>query len=273
MEIPGRYSGPTTNMHNSFSRIRVSVRMPRITAVIALSVAAVLVPELAGRTASAAAPAVGGVATSSVETAEVVSVEGTSVFDAATWQDAALGSVKPDVFALALHAAGNAVARGDVENPGTLTVIDFSQPSTNRRMWVYDLQTRTLLFEELVSHGRGSGTTLANAFSNEPESNRSSLGLFRTADTYVGKHGYSLRLDGLEPGFNDRARERAIVMHAADYVNERVANAQGYLGRSLGCPAVRPEISRQLIDAVKGGGLLFAYYPDPQWLKTSKYLL
>jgi hypothetical protein len=195
-----------------------------------------------------------------------------SIFDTASWQDVAVGSVAPKVFALALHAAAVAVERGDVADPGTLTVIDFSQPSTRRRMWIYDLRNRTLLFEDLVSHGRGSGVAQATAFSNEPESNRSSLGLYRTAETYVGKHGYSLRLDGLEPGFNDRARERAIVMHAADYVSAAVAKAQGYLGRSLGCPAVRPEISRQVIDSVKGGGLLFAYYPDPQWLRTSKYL-
>ncbi len=113
---------------------------------------------------------------------------------------------------------------------------------------------------------------MATSFSNLPESNRSSLGLYRTAETYSGKHGYSLRLDGLEPGINDKARERAIVMHAADYVNEAAAKKQGYLGRSLGCPAVRPEVAKQVIDVVKGGDLLFAYYPDPQWLRTSKYL-
>jgi hypothetical protein len=139
-------------------------------------------------------------------------------------------------------------------------------------MWVYDLRSRSLLFEELVSHGRGSGVTMATSFSNLPESNRSSLGLYRTAETYSGKHGYSLRLDGLEPGINDKARERAIVMHAADYVNQAAAKKQGYLGRSLGCPAVRPEVAKKVIDAVKGGNLLFAYYPDPQWLRTSKYL-
>ncbi len=195
-----------------------------------------------------------------------------STLELSAWQDVRVGSVKPNVFTMALHAAAAAVQRGDVTDPGTLTVIDFSQPSTQPRMWVYDLRTRTLLFEDLVSHGRGSGVTMATSFSNLPDSNRSSLGLYRTAETYVGKHGYSLRLDGLEPGFNDRARERAIVMHAAEYVNAATARAQGYLGRSLGCPAVRPEISRQVIDSVKGGGLLFAYYPDPQWLKTSKYL-
>lgn len=205
-------------------------------------------------------------------TATHTAVASSSALELSGWQDSQVGAINTNVFGLALHAAATAVARGDVRDPGTLTVIDFSQPSTTRRMWVFDLRSRTLLFEDLVSHGRGSGVTMATSFSNEPESNRSSLGLYRTGETYVGKHGYSLRLDGLEAGFNDRARERAIVMHAADYVNASTAKAQGYLGRSLGCPAVRPEISRQVIDSVKGGGLLFAYYPDPQWLKASKYL-
>jgi len=205
-------------------------------------------------------------------TAARTTVASGSALEMSGWQDLEVGAIKANVFALALHAAATAVARGDVSDPGTLTVIDFSQPSTRRRMWVYDLRNRTLLFEDLVSHGRGSGVTMATSFSNQPDSNRSSLGLYKTGETYVGKHGYSLRLDGLERGFNDRARERAIVMHAAEYVNASAAKAQGYLGRSLGCPAVRPEISRQVIDSVKRGGLLFAYYPDPHWLKTSKYL-
>lgn len=161
--------------------------------------------------------------------------------------------------------------RGDAD-PGTLTVIDFSRPSTSKRLWVYDLRSRELLFEEHVAHGRNSGHDLPTMFSNVPESNKSSLGLFRAAEGYIGKHGYSLRLDGLEPGVNDRARERAIVVHGADYVNATTARAQGRLGRSLGCPAVRPAIARELIDAVKEGGLIFAYYPDPAWLNQSKYL-
>jgi hypothetical protein len=129
-------------------------------------------------------------------------------------------------------------------------------------MWVFDLRTRALVFDEWVSHGRGSGQTMATSFSNLPESNMSSLGLFRTGEAYIGKHGLSLRLDGLDRGVNDRARERAIVMHGAAYVNAAVAKIQGYLGRSLGCPAVRPEIARSLIDTVKGGGLLYAYGPS-----------
>ena len=195
-----------------------------------------------------------------------------SVFDLAGWMDADLGSVDHGVFELALHAAGVAVSRGDVTAPATLTVIDFSQASPTERMWVYDLRARKLLFQEVVSHGRGSGKALATSFSNRPESNQSSLGLYRTAETYVGKHGYSLRLDGLDEGFNDKARARAIVMHAADYVNPAAARANGYLGRSLGCPAIRPAVSRQLIDTVKDGSLLFAYYPDEAWLAHSRYL-
>lgn len=131
-------------------------------------------------------------------------------------------------------------------------------------MWVYDLRSRTLLYEELVSHGRGSGRTIATAFSNEPDSHMSSLGLFRTGEAYVGSNGYSLRLDGLDAGVNDRARDRAIVIHGAPYVNADLARANGYLGRSWGCPAVRPAVARNLIDTVKGGSLLFAYAASRQ---------
>lgn len=194
-----------------------------------------------------------------------------SAFDAAAWDAVAIGAIQRDVFALALASAASAVERGDAD-PGTLTVIDFSRPSTSKRLWVYDLRSRALLFEEHVAHGRNSGHDVPTMFSNVPESNKSSLGLFRAAEGYIGKHGYSLRLDGLEPGVNDRARERAIVIHGAEYVNEETARAQGRLGRSLGCPAVRPAIARRLIDAVKEGGLIFAYYPDPAWLNQSKYL-
>ena len=194
-----------------------------------------------------------------------------SAFDAGSWDRASIGAIDPDVFSLALASAERAVARGDA-SASTLTVIDFSVPSTERRMFVYDLRTRELLFEEHVSHGRNSGANVPTLFSNQPESFKSSIGLYRTAEGYFGKHGYSLRLDGLEKGFNDKARERAIVIHGAEYVNAKTAKAQGRLGRSLGCPALRPEISAKVIDTVKDGGLLFAYYPDPAWLASSKYL-
>jgi hypothetical protein len=129
-----------------------------------------------------------------------------------------------------------------------------------------------VLYHELVAHGQGSGGNRATQFSNAPDSHQTSLGLFLTDTTYVGRNGYSLRLDGLDRGFNDRARERAIVMHGAAYVNDDITHPLGRLGRSHGCPAVREAIAHELIDRVKGGGLLFAYYPDPAWLNHSKYL-
>jgi hypothetical protein len=183
-----------------------------------------------------------------------------------------LGRIDKEVFDMALNAASCAMRTGAVENPGTLTVIDYSKPSTERRLWVFDLKARELVYEELVAHGQGSGANMTTAFSNEPETHRTSLGLFVTDRPYVGKNGYSLRLDGLDKGFNDRARERAIVMHGAPYVSESFVKANGRLGRSWGCPAVSADVAKQMIDRVKGGGLVFAYYPDKEWLKTSKYL-
>ena len=156
--------------------------------------------------------------------------------------------------------------------PSTLTVIDYSKPSTEKRLWVFDMQSHELLYEELVAHGQGSGDNLANVFSNEPETHASSLGLFATEDTYVGKNGYSLRLRGLDEGFNHRARERAIVMHGAPYVSDDFVKAHGRLGRSWGCPALREGVAREVIDRVKGNGLLFAYYPNQDWLESSRYL-
>jgi hypothetical protein len=191
--------------------------------------------------------------------ASASSVASAAALDPAAWTGAVLGDIDPRVFATALDAAADAVARGQAGLPATLTIIDFTRPSTEKRLWVYDLQTHALLFDEWVSHGRGSGKEMATSFSNVPESNKSSLGLFRTAEAYVGHNGYSLRLDGLDAGVNDRARERAIVIHGAPYVNPAAARAQGFLGRSLGCPAVRPAVARALIDAVKNGGLLYAY--------------
>jgi hypothetical protein len=180
--------------------------------------------------------------------------------------------VSADVLNLALGAVSCGIAAGDLQTPPTLTLIDYSLPSTTPRLWVFDLRTGKLLFNELVAHGRNSGDNMATRFSDAMESRETSLGLFRTADTYVGHNGYSLRLDGLEPGFNGNARERAIVMHGAPYVDAKVAQANGRLGRSWGCPALRDAVARQVIDTVRDGGVIFSYYPDPAWLKTSKFL-
>lgn len=171
---------------------------------------------------------------------------------------------------LAVEAADCATLR-DGRSARHLAVIDYSLPSTLPRLWVFDLDSRELVFEELVAHGRNSGETYARAFSNRPDSLTSSLGLFRTQDAYLGDNGYSLRLSGLEPGVNDHAESRAIVMHGAAYVDRAFIKATGRLGRSHGCPAVRPAIAQSMIDTLKGGQYLFAYYPDATWLKTSAY--
>ena len=193
-------------------------------------------------------------------------------FARADFDSTGIGNIETDVFEMALNAASCAVQTGAVDAPETLTVIDYSKPSSERRLWVFDLKARELVYEELVAHGQGSGANMATQFSNEDESHQTSLGLFVTGDTYVGKNGYSLRLDGLDRGVNDRARDRAIVMHGAPYVSEQFVKANGRLGRSWGCPAISAAVAKQMIDRVKGGGLVFAYYPDAEWLKTSKYL-
>lgn len=196
----------------------------------------------------------------------------TADLSAAIFADADIGTLDREVLDLALSAATCAVRSGAVDAPRTLTVIDYSRPSSKERLWVFDLKTAELLYEELVAHGQGTGADLATKFSNDNESHQTSLGLFVTHTTYVGKNGYSLRLEGLDKGYNDRARERAIVMHGAPYVSKAFVKANGRLGRSWGCPAVSDAVARELIDRVKGGSLVFAYYPDAEWLKTSKYL-
>jgi hypothetical protein len=185
---------------------------------------------------------------------------------------AAASGISPDVLDLALNAVSCAVNSGDIERPRTLTVIDYSLPSVEPRLWVFEVATGKLLFKELVAHGRNTGENMATDFSDEPESRQSSIGLFVTDETYVGSNGYSLRLDGLERGFNARARERAIVMHGAPYVNASLAASQGRIGRSWGCPALREAIARDVIDTVRGGGVIFSYYPDQKWLRTSRFL-
>jgi len=186
--------------------------------------------------------------------------------------DATEAGVSSDVLHLALSAVKCGVASGDLRVPKTLTLIDYSRPSTEPRLWVFDLQTGDMLFKELVAHGRNTGDNMATRFSDDMNSRQSSIGLFRTSDTYVGNNGYSLRLDGLEPGFNAHARQRAIVMHGAPYVDAVLAKQQGRIGRSWGCPALREAVARDVIDTVRGGGVIFSYYPDEKWLSASRFL-
>lgn len=177
----------------------------------------------------------------------------------------------PKVLGLALEATQCAISHGEPASP-RLAVIDYSLPSTTRRLWVFDLAQRKLLFRLLVAHGRNSGENQATQFSNKDGSLESSLGLFRTLDTYEGHNGYSLRMAGLEPGTNDHALKRALVIHGARYVNADFAKRQGRIGRSWGCPAVRTAVARPLIDTLKGGQYVFSYYPNARWLHSSPFL-
>lgn len=179
--------------------------------------------------------------------------------------------LKADVLRLALNSTRCASAKGLVKRPDLLTVIDYSVPSDKPRLFTFNLAARKLVFRELVAHGKNSGGNIAKYFSNSPGSLATSLGLFVTGETYIGSNGYSLRLKGLEAGVNDRAMDRAIVMHGASYVSRAAIGALGRLGRSWGCPAVRSEMARKIIDTVKGGSPIFAYYPDQNWLQQSVF--
>lgn len=180
-------------------------------------------------------------------------------------------NLNQDVLSKAIAAMTCAVNNG-LDPSARLAVIDFSLPSAEPRMWIFDLASRSLILEELVAHGRNSGDNMATTFSNVRGSNQSSIGLFRASESYFGQHGYSLRMDGLEPGINDRARERAIVIHGADYVTKQWVERHGRIGRSHGCPAVSREVVSQVVDSLKDGQFIFSYYPDYQWLASSPYL-
>ncbi|HEV7764536.1 MAG TPA: murein L,D-transpeptidase catalytic domain family protein [Thermoanaerobaculia bacterium] len=179
--------------------------------------------------------------------------------------------LRAEVLRLALDAAKTAGERGLVQRRDIITVIDYSLPSTQPRLFVFDLAARKLLFRELCAHGKNSGDNRTKFFSNSPGSLATSIGLFVTEDTYMGGNGYSLRLRGLEEGVNDMARDRAIVMHGASYVSRAAIAALGRLGRSWGCPAVPKEVAKKIINTVRGGSAVFAYYPEKTWLASSQF--
>jgi hypothetical protein len=245
--------------------------------VIILCLAAAFPPKFA--TSAPAAPAAAVPANAAVNVGEplnTVRAKARPTHEIGTAIDVARAveaGVSAEVLELALTATSCAATSGAIDAaPPTLTVIDYSRPSTEPRLWVFDLATGELLFNELVAHGKNTGENLATKFSNQMDSRQTSIGLFVTDDTYVGSNGYSLRLDGLDAGFNDRARDRAIVMHGAPYVNEEIAATQGRIGRSWGCPALRTAIASKVIDTIRGGSVIFSYYPDQEWLQTSRFL-
>ena len=157
---------------------------------------------------------------------------------------------------------------GLIKNP-LLSIVDMSQPSFKKRLYIIDMVANKLVINTLVAHGRNSGETMASNFSNKPESLQSSLGFYLTGETYEGNNGYSMRLKGLEKGFNDQAESRAIVMHGAPYVNESFAHKMGRIGRSWGCPAVSLEEHQQIINLIKNGSCLFVFAPQKQYLAHS----
>ena len=163
-------------------------------------------------------------------------------------------------------------AKKKLSNDNVLSIIDFSLPSGRKRLFVIDVKNYKLLFVTYVAHGKNSGLDKALYFSNEPESNKSSVGFYTTQATYSGEHGYSLRLIGQEIGYNNKALERDIVIHSADYVDESIVKSQGYIGRSLGCPALSPAIYKQVITKIKGGTCLFVYGNDNSYIINSKFL-
>lgn len=181
--------------------------------------------------------------------------------------ESADSGLRPEIFQLALRAHERALAAHETVSP-IMTVIDYSLPSRERRLWVLDLAHGNVLAHELVAHGKGTGDDLAHAFSNTEGSNQSSLGTFVTGATYQGKHGLSLRLRGLDASLNSHAEARGIVVHAADYVNYGIVAQLGRLGRSQGCPALNPAVAPRIIGLIKGGTVVFSYFPAPALTAT-----
>jgi L,D-transpeptidase catalytic domain len=174
-------------------------------------------------------------------------------------------------FELALKGWTKLKEKGKVSKD-ILSICDFTRSSSQKRLYIIDLATGTLLFNSLVAHGKNTGDEFAHNFSNNPSSLQSSLGFYLTKDAYTGSHGLGLRLAGVEPGFNDRAEERAIVVHGASYVCDQFINQYGRLGKSWGCPAVPFDLHEKIINTIKGGSCLFIYYPDKTYLAASKLL-
>lgn len=180
--------------------------------------------------------------------------------------------LKYEVFQKALVGYYNLKNQNKLSSKNLLTIVDFSLPSNKKRLWIVNIETKSVLYNSLVSHGRNTGTTLAKNFSNQPETYKSSLGFYVTGKTYHGKHDLSLRLIGMDASFNDKAFERAIVMHGAKYVSESWIKQNGMLGRSHGCPAIPMEITKEVIPLLADGTCLFLYSPDKDYTTKSALL-
>ncbi|MBA2650501.1 MAG: murein L,D-transpeptidase catalytic domain family protein [Legionella sp.] len=176
-----------------------------------------------------------------------------------------------NVLKYALTAYNNADREGDVQKP-VLTVIDYSMASNLPRMWIFDVQNNTLLYNTFVAHGKNSGEKVASRFSNTDSSKESSLGTYITKDTYIGHKGLSLNINGLDKGFNNNALNRRVVVHGAWYVEPSFIQKAGRAGKSWGCPAIAKSMAIPVINTIKYGSVIFAYYPDAYFLSHSEYL-
>jgi hypothetical protein len=260
----------------------------------AASPAATAIPATAVRSVSAAIPAVATLAAATpaatpvavvtvkkdnspmersadAKTAELRMVvhQASLIYAAMDLQDCGLD---PKAFEYAWRGYHNLLKGGVIHKRTVLSICDFSQSSRNKRMYVIDVQHRKLLYRTYVAHGQNSGDEFASDFSNEPDSYKSSLGFYVTQKTYIGRNGLSLRLDGVDPGYNDMAVKRQIVLHGSTYVGEKYMQDYGNLGTSLGCPALPVEVSGRIIRTVKDGSCLFIYHPTQQYLDNSSVL-
>jgi len=197
-----------------------------------------------------------------------VEAAGIRIYDSLQLDDMGLSR---DAFMYAFKGQQNLSSQGKLDNSDILTVCDLSQPSTQKRMYIVDVKNLRVLLNTYVAHGRNSGLEFAEKFSNKVESLQSSLGFYVTKQTYFGKHGLSLRLSGLDRGFNDNAEKRAVVVHGAPYIGENRADA-AYMGRSFGCPAVPQAQSTQVINLIKNGTCLFMYHPSETYVHKSTVL-
>jgi len=175
-------------------------------------------------------------------------------------------------FEYAYRGYKNLLSRGLIARQNILSVVDFSQSSTHKRLYIIDIENREILMNTFVAHGRNSGKEFATSFSNSVSSLKSSLGFFITKGTYFGEHGLSLRIDGIERGINDNAEKRAVVIHGADYLGENYLDGNSFSGRSWGCPAVPSQLSGQIIDMIKDGTVIFIYHPTQKYLSKSRVL-
>ncbi|MEO7265635.1 MAG: murein L,D-transpeptidase catalytic domain family protein [Ferruginibacter sp.] len=177
-----------------------------------------------------------------------------------------------DAFDHAIKGFSYLKSKGKIINENIITIVDFTLSSTKKRLFIIDIEKQEILFNTYVAHGQKTGEEFAKKFSNNPESYQSSPGFYITSDTYNGKNGYSMHLLGQESGFNDKANERAIVMHGAPYVSEGFIKSRGFLGRSWGCPAVPENLNKPIIEKIKNGSCLFIYTNDDNYLSHSKIL-